>query len=131
MNQKAKEYLLDQLNDLYARFEGIKIRYEFNEDLYTHIIEILPLKTYEGNQDYVLAEMKIEEEFQSLFEEEEILFVSEDSLNQIKEPSFSLGYDSKDIFTYFFEQINLPEIEDQFKQELPVEDSYIDYALAA
>lgn len=130
MNQKAKEYILDQLNDLYARFKGIKIRYEFNEDLDTHIIEVLPLKTYEENQNYVLAEMKIEEEFQSIFEEE-ILFVSEDSLNQIEEPSFSLGYESKDIFTYFFEQINLPEIEDQFKQDLPVENSNINYTLAA
>lgn len=120
MSQEAREYILDQLNDLYTRFEGIKIRYEFNVDLYVHIIEVLPLHIFEEKQDYILAEMKIEEEFQTLFEDEEILFVSEGSLNQIEEASFSLGYE-ENILTYTI------DIDSGLFDNLELFDDYINY----
>ena len=92
MNQKAREYILDQLKELHIRVEGIKIRYEFNDDLNTHLVEVLPLSLYEDNQEYILAEMEFEEEFRTEFPEEEILFVSADSLNQVENASFSFPY---------------------------------------
>lgn len=52
MNSRAIEYILDQLNDLFIRFDGIKIRYEYNEILYTDMIELLPWALYENNQEY-------------------------------------------------------------------------------
>ncbi len=35
---------------------------------------MLPFNTYENNQKYILAEMKLEEEFQALFEEKKSYF---------------------------------------------------------
>lgn len=52
MNSRAIEYILDQLNDLFIRFDGIKIRYEYNEILYTDMIELLSWALYENNQEY-------------------------------------------------------------------------------
>ena len=40
----------------------------------------------------MVIESKIEEEFESKFLNENILFISEESLSEIKNPEFQLGY---------------------------------------
>lgn len=128
MNE-AKEYIIDQLNGLHTRFFDIKIRYEFNKGLNLHLIEVLPLSLYEDNQEYILAEMELEEEFHKLFPQEEILFVSTDSLNQVEDPDYRLGYD--DTFSYRIESIGTMVMKEMEVEELSEIDSDFDFALAA
>lgn len=128
MNQ-ANNYIKEKLRGLHNRFFDMKIRYEFNEGLNIHLIEVLPLSLYEGNQEYILAEMELEEEFHSLFPQEEILFVSTDSLNQVENPDYRLGYN--DTFSYRIESIDTVVMKDVEDRELSEIDSDLDFALAA
>jgi hypothetical protein len=91
--KNSQKFIIEKLNNLYSSLIDVKIRYEFREYMSTHLIEILPLETFENNQDYILIEMEIQDEFECSFgENEEILFISSDSLNEIRDIHYSLGY---------------------------------------
>lgn len=126
---KAQQFIIEKLNDLYNSIEGIKIRYEYRDYLSTHIIEILPLNTFEFNDEYILFEMRIEDEFESIFgSDDDILFISSDSLNEIKDVQYSWGYIS-------FEKIAIRKIKPHsFNFEPTFNNVVVDntsYALAA
>lgn len=91
---KSKEFIEDKLNELYAKFSDIKIRYEYRANTYSHLIEVIPLCFFEENEDYIILETQIEDEFETLFPNENIVFISEGSLSEIVNPDFKLGYDS-------------------------------------
>ena len=98
---KSKEFLLGKLKELYDLFDGIKIRYEFDEHMNLHLIEVLSLDTFENDNIFIHEEIKIQDEFENLFgETEEILFISSDSLNQIKSPVMKFGYEDEKIKPY-------------------------------
>lgn len=121
MKKNAQEYIEEELEKIHTAFEGIKIRYEIDFQMNLHLIEILPEYTFENNQKYVLAEMKMEEEFMKLYgEDEEILFVSKDSLNQICNPSFQLGYSSISL------KFSLNEVPKHKQINIVISDSAID-----
>lgn len=95
----SQEYIIQKLNEMHFLFNTIKIRYEYRDYLNTHFIEVLPFETFESNQDYISFEMQMESEFDEKFGlEEEILFISSDSLNEIRNTQFSLGYDIQEKF---------------------------------
>src|SRR5690554_3777106 len=72
---KSKDFLVGKLKELFNSFDGIKIRNEF-----------------------VLQEIQIQDEFEAQFgENEEVLFISADSLNKIEHSEFSLGYNEMGI----------------------------------
>jgi len=89
---KSKEFIKAKLNYLYAIFNEVKIRYEYRANTFSHLIEIIPLSFFEKNEEYMIIESEIEEEFESLFLNENILFISEGSLSEIINPEFQLGY---------------------------------------
>ena len=81
---------IDQITDL---FPHLKIRYEYRTTISTHFIEILPLEEFESNQEFILFEMELENEFETLYgKKEDIVFISTDSLNEIRTEDFSWGY---------------------------------------
>jgi len=88
---KAKEYILNKLTELSTLFTDISIRYEFRTNTNSHLIEVTPLYFYENNQDYLIAESNIEDEFESLFPSENVVFISENSLTEIKEAELEFG----------------------------------------
>lgn len=94
---KSIEFLATKLNELYARFSDVKIRYEYRANTYSHLIEITPLSFFEENEEYLFFEAKIEDEFEALFPNENIVFISDGSLSEISNPFFKLGYD---VFKY-------------------------------
>ena len=96
---QSKEFLKNKLENLYINIDRIKIRYEFRSSVSLHLVEILPLDTYENNQNFILKELEIQEEFEKYFgENEEVLFISSDSLNEIKNCDFKLGYSTTEKF---------------------------------
>jgi len=88
----SRDYIEKKISDLALKFSGIRIRYEYREITQSHIIEILPLDLYESNTEYLLEEELIEKEFDALFPDENILFVSEGSLTELARVDFELGY---------------------------------------
>lgn len=91
--RKSQDFIIEKLDNLFDSIAGIRIRYEFREYMAAHFIEILPLDTFDNNQEYVKREMEIQEEFELNYgDSEEILFVSSESLNEIKNEQYSLGY---------------------------------------
>lgn len=87
----SQAFVIKKLNQLFETIDGIEIRYEYRDYLFTHIIEILPFHVFDSNQEYILFEMEFENEFEKLFRnKEDILFISADSLNEIKDVQFSL-----------------------------------------
>lgn len=91
----SKDFLKNKLEELFQKFDGVKIRYEFREYMNLHLIEVLPLETFEDNQSFILEEIEIQDEFESMYgDTEEILFISSDSLNEIKTVDFEFGYES-------------------------------------
>ena len=71
--QTAKEFLIDNLNSLSGFFPEIHIRYEIRND--KHIVEVLPVSVFEGDDNYLKAEMLLEKQFETLFPNEEIIFI--------------------------------------------------------
>lgn len=91
--KKSTKYLKEKIDQIIQRFPDLKIRYEFRSTISTHLIEILPQNAFQSNQEYILFEMELENEFEILFGiKEDILFISEDSLNEIRKVDMSWGY---------------------------------------
>ena len=91
IKQTAKEFLIDNLNWLSETFPEIHIRYEIDTNY--HIIEVVPISVFNNNEDYLKAEMFVENRFEEMFPNEEILFISEDSLTKIKNAEYEFGKD--------------------------------------
>jgi|SRR5690554_785721 len=91
---KSKQYLFEKLQELSLNFKDIKIRYEYRLNTSSHIVEVIPLAVFQNDEEYMIAEANLEDEFESLFPQEDIVFVSEDSLTEIQRPDLLLGYES-------------------------------------
>lgn len=91
MNQTAKEFLIDNLNRLSELFSEIHIRYEYRKNTNSHIIEVIPLSVFYKNKDYIKAEIWLEKQFENLFPAEDIIFISGNSLTQIKNAEYEFG----------------------------------------
>lgn len=85
------EFIKTKLQNIYPKFEGIKIRYENRISTHSHKIEIIPLNIFDENKNYMNEEEKIEHEFEFLYPDENIVFVSSDSLTKIKHAEFILA----------------------------------------
>lgn len=124
---KSIEFLETKLNELYAKFSDVKIRYEYRANTYSHLIEIIPLSFFEGNEEYISLEAKIEDEFEASFPNENIVFISEGSLSEINNPEFTLGYE---VIKFDNEAFNIDFIVEGFSEIVDCQYSY-NYALAA
>ena len=79
----SKQFIDKKIEYLKSKFKDIIIKYQYKDNSETHIIHILPLSLYEKNIEYIMEEEEIENEFFNLYPNEEILFISEDSLTKI------------------------------------------------
>lgn len=127
---KSVDFLINSLETLHIKFSSCSIRYEFNTNTNIHLVEVTPIEFY-NDLEYMNEELEIEDSFASLFPNEEIVFISEDSLNKISNPIFELFSEKEGQFSaefgVFNDRINFADyfIED-YKCE--VENNY---ALAA
>ncbi len=124
---KSKEFIKEKLNELFAQFSDIKIQYEYRANTYSHLIEVTPLVFFKENKNYIALEAALEDEFESLFPNENIVFISEDSLSEIMNPDFKLGYES---ITFDNEGVNIDFIVEGFSENVDFQ-YFNNYALAA
>ncbi|MCF8308931.1 MAG: hypothetical protein K9I68_07985 [Bacteroidales bacterium] len=89
----SKEFLNKKLDELAFKFDTIKIRYEYRKSTNSHLIEVLPSDVFNDNEAYINEEIAIRDYFEESFPNENIVFISEDSLSEIKNPEKEYGYD--------------------------------------
>ncbi|NMH24052.1 hypothetical protein [Flavobacterium solisilvae] len=92
----AKEFLIYKLKELHNKFPEIKIYYEHDFDINTHIIEVFPYDVFQSD-DYIECEIIIKKEFYDKFPNESLAFVSENSRTRVENPQFIL--ETKPILT--------------------------------
>ncbi|MCP4336251.1 MAG: hypothetical protein GY679_00150 [Mycoplasma sp.] len=88
----ATDYIKTKLKEIASKFNEAKIRYEHRVTTQSHLIEIVPLTFFENDEAYIIEEAAFEDEFEQLFPDENIVFISENSLTQINKSEFDLGY---------------------------------------
>lgn len=89
----STDFIIKKLKEIHNLFNSSNIRYEFDCYSKTHLIEVTPLEFY--NSDcYINAELEFEDLFNLQFPSENIVFISDESLNRIKDPIFEI-YSSK------------------------------------
>lgn len=86
-----QEFIKIRLREIYETVKSISIKYEFREQENTHLIEITPLSEFNDNSQYIELERDFLYEFNDQYFPATILFVSEDSLNKVTVPEFSLN----------------------------------------
>lgn len=87
----SKEFIISNLRELYSSLPYLEIRYEYRDDIVTHIIEVKPVHCYDKDRSYVSKQIALEEMFEEIFPYEEILFMTENLLIQIEKPLLELG----------------------------------------
>ncbi len=87
----AKSFIVKRLKQLSDRFGKERFAYGYRSVSNTHVIEVLPLCFFQNNKEYLDEEYLLETAFKKKFPEEEILFVSSDSLIQLDCPEQTFG----------------------------------------
>jgi hypothetical protein len=84
------KFLTERLKELHTSLPYLQIKYEFRHNINTHIIEVKPAQFYEEDNKYIERQIELEDTFESLFPEDEILFMTENVLVQIGTPVLEL-----------------------------------------
>lgn len=77
-------YIKNELKFLKEEFPILKIKYEYDEKVRTHFIEILPEVEFNNNKNYIEWECKMFDKFIKLYPNMNICFFSENSTVDIK-----------------------------------------------
>lgn len=87
-NNTSVEFIKEKLELLANAFKTITIRYAYNHAINTHIVELTPEEEYYNNNALDKCWIPISLEFKRLFENEDITFISSDSILRISDPVF-------------------------------------------
>lgn len=124
MTPDIKQYIKKFLEATHKVFPSILFRCEFRYYNNTFVIEVMPIEMY-NDKEYEILEYNFTKEFETLYPEYSVLFISTDSLTEIKDPIFCVGYESLPPY--------INETQNNFSTEAfqPVYQPNINYALAA
>lgn len=86
----AIEYIKDKLTSLHKSFPKTAIKYKKSLFSDTHLIQILPSKEFNGNENLQNAMFELLEDFENQFPYEIFGFVSDDTLNNFADCIFQL-----------------------------------------
>lgn len=84
------DFLRKKLEHLANMFPTSKYQYEFDQFANFHIIQVWPVSLYNNDDSYKITENSISNEFDSLFFPGTVIFVSEDSLNQVSNAQYEV-----------------------------------------
>src|SRR5690349_8794749 len=88
---KPVDFIQSRLENIAKAFPQVHIKYAFNNVILTHIIELLPLSEYQYNSALDDAWIPLSFEFKRSFPDEEIAFVSSDSILSIHTAAFEFN----------------------------------------
>lgn len=86
----ASENLKEQLKHLAFMFPFGKFSYEYDKFSGMHIVQVGPLVLYDFDDKYKDIETKLSIDFDNVYYPESVLFVSDNSLNQVSNPEFEI-----------------------------------------
>ena len=87
----GKAFLHKKLKKISLEIEDIEIAYEYRVTTQAHIIEVKPNHIFENSKRFIDMEIDLKKDFSNQFPGEDILFISEDSLTEIKTPELILN----------------------------------------
>jgi hypothetical protein len=88
MNKLAQSFALETAQKLSRMFPIIMIRYEYQECHKTHWIQLLD-KEITKSATFVDFYIKTIEEFEKMFQDEELSFITDDTLINLASPSYT------------------------------------------
>ncbi|SFO50322.1 hypothetical protein SAMN05428949_5459 [Chitinophaga sp. YR627] len=78
-NINPVEFIRNKLNALADTFKAVNIKYAFNDIIHVHVVELTPVSEYYNNLALDNAWIPLSLEFESLYETDNIVFISSDS----------------------------------------------------
>ena len=116
-------FLTEKLHGIFNLHSYLEIKYEYRRYIQTHIIEVKPVHCFESDKQYIDQQINLEELFEELFPEEEILFITENNLIKVEEPILKLGVSelmvTADLIgnpTFTFSACTVPSAEYEYMQ---------------
>lgn len=83
------DFIIKELKSLHNKFTNSNIRYEFCKSTNTHLVEVTPIEFY-NSESYMEAELDLEDLFTENYPNEDLVFISEQSLSKITDPIFEI-----------------------------------------
>jgi len=87
-NLTSAEFIKEKLQLLADTFTTVTVRYAYDNAISTHIVELTPEEEYYNNTALDKFWIPISLDFKRLFENEDITFISSDSILKISDPVF-------------------------------------------
>ena len=87
--KKSQEFIKNVLKEWGSIFEGIKLRYAYDEDVQYHIIEVGPESIRREDEDYMAKELQLYMNFADVFEGENILICNPSDANNMSNILFN------------------------------------------
>jgi len=87
---KPQEYIKSALLVFISNFAQTRVRYEFDSIALTHYIEVVPNSVYHLDEAYIVWESEFYDLFTTQFPNQNICFISDDSLVGLDEIQFEL-----------------------------------------
>ena len=91
------DFIIKELKSLNNKFTNSNIRYEFCKSSNTHLVEVTPFEFY-NSETYMEAELDFEDLFSANFPNEDLVFISEQSLSKISDPIFEIFSEKSGFF---------------------------------
>jgi len=103
---KAIEYIKNGLEDISNQFPHVQIRYAFNYEINTHIIQFDPIDAYYNLPELDAAWIPFSVEFDRVFADESIAFIGSDSILSISNNyEYSWNIQLKDLTLQGFQDL--------------------------
>ena len=80
-----KKFMYTKIQELNQLFRNATFKYQLKEISNTHFIQVIP-KIVFNSADFIVKDIEITEEFESLGLDTSICFISEDSLTELENP---------------------------------------------
>ena len=106
---KSVDFLKKELKSLFLNLKIDSIKYEYLEKRGIHLIEVKPSSLLKQDE-FAFANIDLDDKFIDLFPSEELIFITEDSLNKILNPIFNLSHETNEIFENLFNDISCKKI---------------------
>jgi hypothetical protein len=84
-----KEYIINIIDELTTKFTNIKVEYEYEKMEKTHYLQISPGSFFEEDNDFISEELRIVKEFDEMFKDVSIGFLSGNTISPLQSPEIT------------------------------------------
>lgn len=84
-------FIKEELTNLIKYIPNVSVKYQYDVEFNSHYIEVLPKELFNDNKEYICLENEITDKFISLFPNQSICFITEDSYIKLENVVFELN----------------------------------------